>query len=256
MSTKSFKTSTLLNGLTRGSRFTAGQFSPLSLGNAAWWLDASDQSTISLSSQKVTQWSDKSGNNRNFIQSDDAKRPTYSANTITLAAETQQHLINTSYTLTSNSFSGFVVCTQSFRGGTRNNYARFMSLYNTSGLDYNNLNSISLLDITPAPSTYAIYRNSGSIASTSQVALNTKFILGFTLDGTNTTLYKNQLSGVNGTTSATSLNVNAVRLGVDTAEADSNLAGNYHEVIAYNRALTPYEVSLITSYLATKWSVS
>jgi hypothetical protein len=256
MSTKSFKTSTILNGLVKGSKFTANQFSPMSLGNSAWWLDASDQSTISLSSNKVTQWTDKSGNNRNFTQSDDAKRPTYSSNTITLAQETQQHLINTSYTLTSNSFSGFVVCQQSYRGGTRNNYGRFMSLYNTSGLDYNNLNSISLLDITPAPSSYSIYRNSGSIATTSQVNLNTKFILGFTIDGPNVVLYKNQLAGISGTTSATSLNVNAVRLGVDTAEADSNFAGNYYEVIAYNRALTSYEASLLTSYLANKWSVS
>jgi hypothetical protein len=256
MSTKSFKTSTLSNGLTRGSRFTAGQFSPLSLGNAAWWLDASDQSTISLSSNKITQWTDKSGNNRNFTQSDDTKRPTYSSNTITFAQETQQHLINTSYTLTSNAFSGFVVCTQSFRGGTRNNYGRFLSLYNTSGLDYNNLNSITLTDITPAPTNYSLYRNSGAISSTSQVTLNTKFILGFTLDGTNTVLYKNQLAGINGTTSATSLNVNAVRLAADSAEADSNIAGNYYEVVAYNRALTSYEVSLLTSYLATKWSVS
>lgn len=256
MSTKSFKTSTISNGLTRGSKFTAGQFSPASLGNMAWWLDAADASSISLSSTKVTQWSDKSGNGRNFTQSDDAKRPTYSSNTITFAQETQQHLINTSYTLTSNSFSGFVVCTQSYRGGTRNNYGRFLSLYNTSGLDYNNLNSITLTDITPVPSTYSLYRNSGIISSTSQVSLNTKFILGFTIDGTNTVLYKNQLAGIAGTTSATSLNVNAVRLAADSAEADSNIAGNYYEVVAYNRALSSYEVSLLTSHLATKWSVS
>ena len=256
MSTKSFKTSTISNKLTRGSNFTAGQFSPMSLGNMAWWLDASDQSTISLSSTKVTQWSDKSGNNKNFIQSDDAKRPTYSSNTITFAQETQQHLINTSYTLTSNAFSGFVVCTQSYRGGTRNNYGRFLSLYNTSGLDYNNLNSIILTDITPAPPTYSLYRNSAIISSTSQVALNTKFILGFTLDGTNTVLYKNQLAGINGTTNATSLNVNAVRLAADSVESDSNIAGNYYEVVAYNKALTTSEVALLTSYLATKWSVS
>ena len=42
------------------------------------WLDASDASTITLNGSTVSQWSDKSGNNRNFTQATAASQPGYS----------------------------------------------------------------------------------------------------------------------------------------------------------------------------------
>lgn len=43
----------------------------------AMWFDASDASTITTVSGAVSQWNDKSGNNRNATQSNVANRPTY-----------------------------------------------------------------------------------------------------------------------------------------------------------------------------------
>jgi len=43
----------------------------------ALWLDAADASTITESGGLVSQWDDKSGNNRHFTQATPANRPTY-----------------------------------------------------------------------------------------------------------------------------------------------------------------------------------
>lgn len=45
----------------------------------ALWLDAADASTITESGGAVSQWDDKSGNNRHVTQATSAKQPTYSA---------------------------------------------------------------------------------------------------------------------------------------------------------------------------------
>lgn len=55
-------------------------WTPAALGtNLALWLDADDASTITLNGSNVSQWSDKSGNNRNATQATAASQPLYSA---------------------------------------------------------------------------------------------------------------------------------------------------------------------------------
>jgi hypothetical protein len=50
-----------------------------SLISTALWLDAADASTVTTVSGAVSQWNDKSGNNRHATQSTAGSRPTYSA---------------------------------------------------------------------------------------------------------------------------------------------------------------------------------
>ena len=47
--------------------------------NISLWLDASDPSTITHSNSAVSEWSDKSGNNRHATQSTEDKKPLYSS---------------------------------------------------------------------------------------------------------------------------------------------------------------------------------
>jgi hypothetical protein len=84
--------------------FSAGAppaFSPLALPNLKAWYDASDTASISVTSTKVTQWNDKSGNAYHLTQPTDAYRPNsgtrtvnslnaidYNTNTDTLVAST------------------------------------------------------------------------------------------------------------------------------------------------------------------------
>ncbi len=48
----------------------------------ALWLDAADESTITLNSTTVSQWDDKSGNSRNFSQATAGNQPVYSTNAL------------------------------------------------------------------------------------------------------------------------------------------------------------------------------
>lgn len=47
--------------------------------STALWLDAADASTITLNGSNVSQWNDKSGNNRNATQATATNRPAYNA---------------------------------------------------------------------------------------------------------------------------------------------------------------------------------
>jgi hypothetical protein len=63
----------------RGGAVSA-PWTPAALGSSlALWLDADDASTITLHGSNVSQWSDKSGNNRHFSQATAANQPAYLA---------------------------------------------------------------------------------------------------------------------------------------------------------------------------------
>jgi hypothetical protein len=70
---------TRLNSIAHGSRRgAAAAWTPAALGAAlALWLDAADASTITLNGSTVSQWRDKSGNNRHASQATKANQPTY-----------------------------------------------------------------------------------------------------------------------------------------------------------------------------------
>lgn len=58
-------------------------WNPSALGaSLALWLDADDTSTITLNGTDVSQWNDKSGNNRHATQATAINQPTYSASGI------------------------------------------------------------------------------------------------------------------------------------------------------------------------------
>lgn len=54
----------------------------LPIGSLSLWFDAFDLSTITLSGSTVSQWRDKSGNNRHASQNNSSLRPTYDNSTI------------------------------------------------------------------------------------------------------------------------------------------------------------------------------
>jgi hypothetical protein len=61
--------------------FVTGFWTPAQI-TTALWLDAADESTITLNSTTVSQWNDKSGNGRNFSQATAGSQPVYSTSAL------------------------------------------------------------------------------------------------------------------------------------------------------------------------------
>lgn len=72
-----------LNNKTINKVIVPSVWTPYSLGSSvALWLDATDAETITLNGSNVSQWDDRSGNNRHAAQSIATKQPVYVANAI------------------------------------------------------------------------------------------------------------------------------------------------------------------------------
>ena len=55
----------------------ASVLNPASISGLAWWLDASDATTVTLNGSTVSAWADKSGNARNTSQATSNNQPSY-----------------------------------------------------------------------------------------------------------------------------------------------------------------------------------
>ena len=95
------------------------KFAPPSLSTLDLWLDAADTSTLTHSSNAVTQWNDKSGNSRNVSQSgSDSIKPTLSSGSVTFNGS--QYLFNSSPFMYANgSMEVFIVASGSAQSDTR-----------------------------------------------------------------------------------------------------------------------------------------
>jgi prepilin-type N-terminal cleavage/methylation domain-containing protein len=225
------------------------EFSLSSISNLELWLDASDASSITQASSKVSQWNDKSGNGNNLTQSTEGSKPVYSASAL-------------------NSKAGI-----SF-DGTDDTLGLWSQLIWTwdewdifAVVENNNLNkdSYMLSQWDSAFSTRTIFMwhysdaklsafNGGGYeprASTVMVEGN-PYLLGSSYDGTNMAL------SVNGVEEAT-LNAGSITL----ADLDLHLwsssipsrfwTGDVGEVVVFKRKLTDFEADQVVNYLNTKW---
>ena len=107
------------------------------------WLDAADASTITESGGAVSQWSDKSGNGRDFIQNTALLQPTYNStgfNGLPAISFVSQYLTYSPFNsvLDNTAFNIFFAGTGDLRSGTIASVPRFyFSLFQISYADNN-----------------------------------------------------------------------------------------------------------------------
>ena len=111
--------------------------SPLDLSGCCLWMDASDQSTVTVSSSKISKWNDKSVKQYTMNQTTSGNQPTYNTSskllnglpTLTFTQSLKTHLYGdasaNSFTIGINSYSLFAVCKHTANGG----YVVAKSLY-------------------------------------------------------------------------------------------------------------------------------
>jgi autotransporter-associated beta strand protein len=224
----------------------------------AVWLDSADSSTVISGSSGVSQWNDKSGNNRNAIQSTVASRAAYVQNGLNGNPSLQFDGTNDFYNVTTGTIAQpmTVLWAGNSTGpgiGGANDGAYIMDAVtgNRLALGWNANNS------SAENGRLWMYGGTGGIiyapSGTTQ-AWNAPSIVGAVFNnGSSSTLFTNGASVATGVTGAGSLT--SLRLGGRTATvvAENAFAGQYGEYILALGALSTSDRQIAEGYLAWKW---
>lgn len=237
------------------------------------WLDASDTATITSSGGDVSQWSDKSGNARNFTQSSATAKP-----------KTGTRTINSLNTIDFDGTNDFLVCSSST--------ALFNYLHNSTGAT---LFFVGIVDDT-ADQKFILNNNDGSssntgitlaITGTEQDSLSvtksvpaqfvitnsanvnytagTAFYTAIKVDNGNATAanrYKISLNGAaeagNNAANQTAASTNAtsnLHLGIASDAVSVPYNGCFGEILFYSGILSASDIASNQTYLKNKWGL-
>jgi hypothetical protein len=240
-----------------GGTWTPAQLSP------AVWLDASDSATVQVSGSAVTQWSDKSGNNRHYTQTDSTRRPTYETavrnglNAVRIIngpnnGPTRQFL-ESAIAFSGTQISLFSVHLNDSESNSSNRYGRLFSFAPAGELDFNNASGLILT--YGATSGIALYRANVTIATTAAIDNQWCFVSA----ERNQTTGRVSLNGntfVAGTTSGASQGITRARIGNDFAVQDSGMYGWAAEKVIVFGALSDADWQRLQGYAAHKWGLA
>jgi len=230
-----------------GATFNA----PLIIPDLELWLDASDTSTITESSNLVTQWSDKSGNSNNVTASG-ADRPTTntttmnSRNVIDFDGSNKLTLPSALYTIPQDSNTVIIVSKRNTEDASGNatigmaesGTNRFFHLYSSVSGRQQYVNRAAG---TAAVSVNDIVNTDFNIAACRRAATT----LGIAINGATET------TAVAGGSPAT---IDAGFVGAAGSGA-TNLDGSIAEILIYSRLLDADEILVILKYLSAKWKI-
>lgn len=246
----------------------ASGFNPRSIAGLQLWLDGSDSSTLTLNGSTVSEWRDKSGNNRHFAQATAANQPATGT-------------LNGRRTLTSAG-SAFMTGNAATLGVARNIGGLTMIVVgtetNTSGGS-----TYTMITFTVAASLAAraaivrvsvnanfqfaaggrrmdadAFALAGSAANQSAAAT----VLTGTFDYANSDAFLHKdgtLAGQTTTfqTDGNTSDTNSQGVGLFAAPTGTNaMSGSIAEVLVYNRSLLAAERQRIERYLGRKWGVT
>jgi hypothetical protein len=237
-------------------------FQPVDISSCAFWLDAADATTVTLSGTKVTQWSDKISNYA-FTQSTDGNRPSYAYNStaknnvLSFARASSQYLVGPSnLPLGTNSISMFCAfsCTDNTTGSIFNKGGAGgtgIQFWRASGL-----NSILL-----GPASPSVDR----IDFVDSTTLGTFQVTGFVNDRSIplTSAYQNGTFKKSITADNTTNFTNSTLMGIGAyGNSSGNFSppfpdiyfnGNICEILIFLSALSTSERQQVEGYLANKW---
>jgi hypothetical protein len=230
-------------------------FNPKSLFGLAVWLDAADSSTVSTSSNAITEITNKSGNGLHATQTIANNRPSYQTATRNgrnvARFDGSNDFLSVTTTFTQGPFSVFVATAH-----TANRFQGIVCERNST---------------TPA---YfgCTYFNNGNVAISRLGQAGTQSALTMTTDamGIAVWLSDGMSSGTvactarrNGAQNASDISIgsllsnpNAVSIGSGGLGNTDQFIGDIGEVVVYNRRLSLLETQRIEQYLARKWGVT
>jgi hypothetical protein len=222
-------------------------FSPSEVSNMKLWLDAADSSTITHSSNAVSQWSDKSGNNKHATQSTADNKPTLTSSVLNgksvISFDGSNDYLTASALNISQPYSIFVVAKTT--GGSGRDYI-FDGVTNDSHRSMVALNKSGTVQIQAS---IGVWSNSNISTPAGYFTFSSIY------NGTN------GLVGINGTT-VSSFNTgsrnlsNGLRIGANWTANGDFLGGDIAELLIVDAALNTSDRQSIEGYLAHKWGLT
>jgi hypothetical protein len=225
----------------------------------AVWLDASDIRTVILSGSNVTQWNDKSGNERNMTVGGNAPAIANNSlnglNTILFDNRSATQTLVNSYSYSGNDITLFSLARSSRLGG-RTNFPRLWSMNATGQTDFGNTAGLLMLYGVGSPNNASMFRNNAVMAQSPQNT-NDQWALHIgTKSGGSATFSSNGETRAVGSTSNTPFGFNFIRIGNDTSASDSGLFGNVAETGILPFAVTLKEEQQLAGYILWRWGLT
>jgi hypothetical protein len=241
---------------------------PAPVGRPYLWLDASDTSTISLSGNAVTQWTDKSANAYTFTQSTSTNRP--SSGTRTINSKNVIDFDGTNDFLSSTA----VASTWNFLHNSTGNTTFWVILPDTSAnyevISFTNEGQGSYTGFTfqysennPQNLFYGI-TSTAAVCNVSQtLTTGAAALYTFKADPANATLanrlkyYKNNGAATGSNTANGTVTNNDARITLQLGgyTGFTHFNGAIAEIIAYSSILSDADREKTRDYLITKWGL-
>ena len=216
-------------------------FTPSAQSNLEFWLDASDASTITHSSNAVSQWDDKSGNGKHATQTTPSRMPTYTVSDSLLndkssiSSADQNNSIGLD--LPSISLQELFVIAY-YKGGSDDSFDNNNTLISGSGTtgqyqimgNYGNNNWFTGSDV---------FNDNGTFKNGSAESNNTALPMPATLLRFTSSVVRTDTRGIL----------------YNTQVADRGWIGGIGEIIGLSATSSPDERQKIEGYLAHKWGL-
>jgi hypothetical protein len=248
-------------------------FKPTDLDNLLLWLDGNDSSTITVDgSDGVSEWRDKSGNNKHFEQTDSTKRLLYDS--VNKRLDTRFEVETRLERASDNDMIWDGQCTVFTVTENPDNQADAGDNFSYNTVTIGNSTNIStilsrmecqLRNPTDAPDYLEQFAartsgNSFTRASSSPVIFDQKKIHRGVWDDDDLFIYLNgDLKGSTlGTSTARSSTHNFTTIGKLNPTSNTGRDGQVyiHEIVLYKRVLSAQEYAQVENYLSKKWNVT
>ena len=235
---------------------TGGGFSPDDLSDLELWFDASDSGTITEDGNGVSQWDDKSGNNRDVTQTDNSLKPTTSTinsnDSILFGSGAGNRVLeNTSTSFTCSPCTQFAVVTPV----NTNSGIRYIINYNITGssnagtVRQNGTNYDWIVSVSAGSQGFASI--TGSLS-----ANTTRAGIGRHQDST-TTVAEDDGANTASDTSVGTLRTPCVEffVGAQNTSGQNPFQFHIHEIGLYSQRLSDSDKDDLMDYLKTKWGL-
>ena len=216
---------------------TIWDFSPLNISGCQLWLDGADTSTVTVSGNNVTQWTDKSGVANNATGAAN-HYPTGSVSSISFAASLY---LTTSYTSNPTAETVFAVVTPTSLTATT--YYNILGSTASGGRQFGTYGQAPVVSKNP----------STNILSGANISTNTIILLEMTYSvATTAAIYENGNLQTGTPTTDTFSGTGTTRIGDLNG---SGFIGNINEIICYNSVLSSEQRQQVEGYLFKKWNL-